>query len=1181
MSKKNKHSDGIVQGLRLLETLKPENNPIDDRKVSGLKNFTRSFAELIKYFDHHGNNPTHWQSFFDQDTVPESTPHYALYLTFLELFKHSQSHINTLTGKHLDFYYQQVLRFEEKDATPDQVHVIFELAKNVQRHLLKAENATFSAGKDQTGKELFYRLDKDTVINQAQIKSIKSIFLDKVNQHGVFAAPVANSADGLGTPLEGDEPKWFGFGKTQYQKVPIANQEEEYVILPPEDRTMQDATVGFAFASPILLLKEGIRTISIILELGEKKSAKNKSDTGTWETLDFSETFKAYLSGEEQWIEPVDTWVQPIGQNRLRIIVKTDIMTPSIVAYNKEVLGGNFDTQLPLMQLQINQGHYAKLCAYNLLSASISVDVKNVYNNILESNLSTLDPNAPFQPYGPVPKKGYEFRVGNAEVFRKKLDALSVNIKWSDLPDFEELYKNWPEEVRPQVEDFTTEIQVLYDKSWHSQGTVPLFESSRTGDDLEIKSTLEGNRFEIFTGRGKHPYYFRLVDDFGNIVLRSEGYKYENGPENGIDSVKRNAIKDEQYIRKVASDGRFYFSLIATNHEIIGVSQFFTEEKDREGSIELIKRIVKEARVVSVIREPALLEEPEAGIVRMSLGSIKDFERAEDLIELEGYHRDVVRGFLKMKLTAEFGHKEFPRAYANQMLLEDEEEEVEEKDLPQEPYTPTIEGLSLNYKSSQTIDFPVSKEKDSLRGTFDQRIDQFFHIGPFGEAERHPFTSFDPFDFPLLPQIHEEGNLLIGIEGVQPYDSLNVLFQVAEGSSVEPGSEAGNISRNVDWSYMANNQWVKFDELRILADNTNDFQTSGIISFDLPEHASNDNSFMPHGLHWLKATINEHSEGLCQIIDLRTQAATAVFVDQKNDPGHLEQLLKKNSISKLAIKDTAIKSVEQPYASFGGKPTEKKNTFYARVSERLRHKNRAITVWDYERLVLEKFPSIYKVRCLNYTDRISELKPGSVTLIVIQNVRNKNAINPLQPKTSLNTLYEIKNYLQGLVSSFVTLEVLNPTYEEVLADFSVGFREGYDQGFYGQQLNREIKEFLSPWAFDKEVEMTLTGRVHKSAILKFIMSREYVDFVNQFRLYHIKRGVKHIGVGVGLMAISEDMEFIVSMEDTEIVEATSSRAVLVSAENHHISVVKSTDAACKGGELGVGHMMIDVNFEVN
>ena len=40
-------------------------------------------------------------------------PHYALYLAFLRLFEQARAATNTFTGRHLDFYYRDVLRLKE------------------------------------------------------------------------------------------------------------------------------------------------------------------------------------------------------------------------------------------------------------------------------------------------------------------------------------------------------------------------------------------------------------------------------------------------------------------------------------------------------------------------------------------------------------------------------------------------------------------------------------------------------------------------------------------------------------------------------------------------------------------------------------------------------------------------------------------------------------------------------------------------------------------------------------------------------------------------------------------------------------------------------------------------------------------------------------------------------------
>src|SRR4029077_10948625 len=108
-------------------------------------------------------------------------------------------------------------------------------------------------------------------------------------------------------------------------------------------------------------------------------------------------------------------------------------------------------------------------------------------------------------------------------------------------------------------------------------------------------------------------------------------------------------------------------------------------------------------------------------------------------------------------------------------------------------------------------------------------------------------------------------------------------------------------------------------------------------------------------------------------------------------------------------------------------------------SERLRHKNRAICLWDYERLILEAFPQIYKVKCLNHTcfepsesgtGIYRELAPGHVTIVTIPNVRVQNLRDPLKPFTSLGLLDEIKGFLEESTSCFAQLHVKNPQFEE-------------------------------------------------------------------------------------------------------------------------------------------------------
>ena len=130
---------------------------------------------------------------------------------------------------------------------------------------------------------------------------------------------------------------------------------------------------------------------------------------------------------------------------------------------------------------------------------------------------------------------------------------------------------------------------------------------------------------------------------------------------------------------------------------------------------------------------------------------------------------------------------------------------------------------------------------------------------------------------------------------------------------------------------------------------------------------------------------------------MHTQAVTATFVDNNNAPEHYGQPLPPPSIEGLVEPMPEIASIEQPYPSFGGRAAEEDRAFYTRVSERLRHKQRASAQWDYERLVLERFPQIYKAKCLAADVTKNPDDPGRVEVIVIPDIRDQLLFDPFAP----------------------------------------------------------------------------------------------------------------------------------------------------------------------------------------
>jgi hypothetical protein len=526
---------------------------------------------------------------------------------------------------------------------------------------------------------------------------------------------------------------------------------------------------------------------------------------------------------------------------------------------------------------------------------------------------------------------------------------------------------------------------------------------------------------------------------------------------------------------------------------------------------------------------------------------------------------DTIRGFMRLRLNpVDFGHSIYQNSFAQQAIWATTTKptlaaaHALEFGLPPEPYTPTIKEIFVDYRSNQLLDLTrhtITEDETN----YNNRVDQFFHVSPFGVAENHPFVVKTTGDITLLPQFPDEGSLYIGLSNTEAPQILSVLFKTAEGSE-NPDLE----KQKVKWSYMANNEWFKFEPLQLLADTTNGLLKSGIVTFDVPKAITSNNTELPAGLFWLKAAVQKESAAVCDLIDVKAQAVTATFVDKGNDPEHLRNALPAETIKSFINGEAAIKKVIQPYASFGGKVQEQSTDFYIRVSERLRHKHRAITIKDYELIVLQQFPSVYKAKCLNHTKYISntdinELQPGHVSLVIISNLHNVNAVDPLKPKTSLIHLTEIHDYLVALNPPYAEVHVKNPIFEEILVDFHVRFLPGFDNGFYGKKLNEDIKQFLAPWAYQTK-DIVFGGRIHKSMILNFVEDLPYVDFVTCFTMDQIIPSVPNTPNKV-LRNVDEAL-------------TTTSASVLTSAPKHRILVMENDDCGCDDNEVLVPMLSI-------
>jgi hypothetical protein len=466
------------------------------------------------------------------------------------------------------------------------------------------------------------------------------------------------------------------------------------------------------------------------------------------------------------------------------------------------------------------------------------------------------------------------------------------------------------------------------------------------------------------------------------------------------------------------------------------------------------------------------------------------------------------RGFVRFELTSPpfaFGHREYTGlvAAAVAATLNGSSDVT----MPKPPWTPVISAVSLSHSATDTVTLGTA-EPGSLR---------FFQLGPHGFRE-----ATDRTDPELIAQQDVRAEFLIGVSGFEGLANLRMLVQLVHGSE-DPFAEFPAVS----WSCLVGEEWQALTSTAIPRDETSTMRRSGIVEVVVPGEASSTCTWMPSGSIWIRAAAKGNPKAIPRVVGVHSRAATAQRVVNASSTALPVVPLVAKSLSKLAVRERAIKTVEQPYASFGGRAKELEPDFRLRIADRLRHRARAIDVSDFERLVLQEFPQVHRVKCLPHSSRWSSRSPGDVLLVVVPRLDNPHARDPRRPALSQADRTSIESFVRSRCNwlARTPVEVVNATFEQLKVEVEVVLRVG-DAGWYESVLAEELQEFFAPWLATTGADIHFGASIHRSEILHFIERRDYVDWVTKLRVLHF-------------------VDDQVVADDVELFAPTSERAILV------------------------------------
>ncbi|MBS1902212.1 MAG: baseplate J/gp47 family protein [Bacteroidetes bacterium] len=1032
------------------------------------------------------------------EEFPGHQPHVTLFIAFLELFRIAQDQLNGLTQRMLDYYYADILQLDRKPAEPDHAFVVFELAQSAAGPFDLPAGTLLKAGKDASGHDLTYQTQSDLVVHAAKVKELKSVFIQKTVDAaanpgkviGVYARPVANSGDGIGGDFTDPSKKWPTFG-TGAPVVASRSNICDYIEAEKQQlHPVKTTGIGFAVASPHLYLQGGNRIIGwrvpglskILTDPTKPATIRLTGEKGWISVLSNSgqnvvAAMRAALDqGDFSKLGAIDTSACVVidpAANLEEILVYLPVAEKGIIQFDKKIhTGSSYSTTSPVMELSIDSLNVlvSDYIMSEIATQSVEVRVGSISTTqdaagntvpalnfdglrtlVLQNEAMVFAPGKPFDPYTAYPSLGKSFYIGTNEVFSKSLGELSINIK-----------KTKDGDVVPDLSNdkWGSTISILDGRQWKSLMTDVGQSYSRT--------QLAGN---VLTPIVSSPPEFN-----SELMMK----KAATLPSSGGDATKATTTLFRSLIEPI------------TQYDLSKTKGFIRVTNTLEPSTNDRGSVMQSAQDLA----------PDLQISDVSLSYYASIDRLKPGVD-QYFH---IYPFGVAEVLLEGAVTSAPSLALN----------AGQKLLPQFTFT---DGTSTRATTtgSEYIGDTIRKRVDvtcSGKTANDLALGKLLYESSGLRAARE--GGFNQYS----GSIEQEGSLYIGIEKLNPLDSIALLFQFAEGSATDEDDDPPQIR----WSYLIGNEWRPLPQEHLISDSTYGFQTTGIVKIDVPGDANTHHTMITDGLLWFCASVEDHTDRIPMLVDIvaqavETQLASVTGIDQ----AHFDTALPAGTISALTIKRAEISSVTQPFASFDGKHREVGAEYYRRVSERLRHKGRAVTAKDYELLVLEAFPSIYKVKCLTTSDpncfcRESDpnntshqhdccgpqVAPGHVTLIPIADLKHRNGTNPLQPKTSRLTLLEIEDYLSARTSPFVSVYAKNPVYEQVLCYFRVQFVSGADTGYYLATLNNELIKFLTPWAFSEDADVSFGQKIYASTVIRFIESRDYVDFIDDFLMFVCK-----------------------------------------------------------------------------
>jgi len=949
-------------------------------------------------------------------------PDITLLRTFVNLLKIQQDKLNSISQKHLDFYYKDILKQTEKKAISDEVFLCSQLAKTTSTFNLPG-GTMFSAGNDAQKNPIWFSTQETVQLNPAVIARgyTLSRSLADVTPSPFYLKNIP-PAGIIQKDKSGKIQSWETFGGSASPSASLV-------------------TPGFALASPMLFLREGIREISLTMVF------ENEIDPRLLDTAVY------YLSTASAWVKVTGKVDPPlkeiVPQKEVTVLISLDASIAPIVSFSKNPDG--LDSPWPMLKIEFNTVLALPTPPY-LTSATIAVTVSGMKTFDLYSDSGALSTKTPYPLFGPMPLVNNSFIIGSNEIFSKPFKRLTLELNWDNLPEnfaaYYSQYDKYTKEYSMPKETIWTKIKQVFTGK-HNESD-PLFDNTSFTVDFGLLQDGTWKKFDMFK------YY-----DPANPM--------KCDPRPTTSDIVQPTDKDIQLFTMCYHKGK------DKDLEILGLSDlsifiypkmFLADDSFDSGEL---KPIVPISEANPSDADPDIQNEP------LKFTDVSKW------------------GFLRITLSGPeygFGSTLYPKvisdiALKNGMIIA-KQPCIPKFILPANvPFTPLLNNFTATYKASHKYCFDTAS-----KGTYP--IQCFLYA---------PFKNYKVYDnskkstnyiytigksqtsdtiakgIPLWEALNYDGYLFLGFENLLPASSLNLYFELARNyTGAAPGTD-------IEYYYTGKDGWKK---LPLLSDSTNGFGCSGIIKVNVPDDIASNGPAMPSDNYWFCIAVKNNPASFSQTVFFNTNGFTAQRASAFSSTA---TTLDAGKITKPQTAIPQITSTSQPFPSFGGRAAENNTEMTQRVSNRLKTKDRAVSAADYTTLIKQEFDDVYYSKPV--LDRLSK----SIRLYLVKAYGNWTDPGAFLPLVTACCAEEVSTFLKTKTSIFSDISVSNFEFQYVRVVAEVSIAPGFEELDISESIGQALNIFLSPWISSNGQQIIIGQEITNTLVANLLNTIEGVSAV--------------------------------------------------------------------------------------